>query len=67
MAIKVEKINNFYHSYSDEGYRIRQVDTGLVYDDAMDVEQKEYEETEEKIMSEEVDFVHGDFIPNNVE
>ena len=49
MAIVQEKINGFIHTYSDEKYRIKQVETGLIYDDAMDVEKKEYVETEEKI------------------
>lgn len=49
MAIIQEEINGFIHTYSDEKYRIRQVETGLIYDDAMDVEKKEYVETEEKI------------------
>ena len=44
-----EEISGFIHTYSDEKYRIRQVETGLIYDDAMDVEKKEYVETEEKI------------------
>ena len=44
-----EEINGFIHTYSDEKYRIKQVETGLIYDDAMDIEKKEYVETEEKI------------------
>ena len=49
MAIIQEEINGFIHTYSDEKFRIKQVETGLIYDDAMDVEQKEYVETDEKI------------------
>ena len=49
MAIVQEEINGFIHTYSDEKFKIKQVETGIVYGDAMDVEQKEYVETEEKI------------------
>lgn len=40
-----------YRTYSDEGYRIKQVETGNVYDEAIDVEDANYtyEETTEKI------------------
>ena len=42
---------NLYRTYSDENYKIRQVETGVIYDEAIDVEGAEYtyEETEEKI------------------
>lgn len=42
---------NLYKTYSDENYRIRQIETGAIYDEAIDVENAEYtyEETEEKI------------------
>lgn len=37
--------------YSDEGYKIRQVETGIIYEDAVDVLpcRYTYEETEEPI------------------
>ena len=40
-----------YRTYSDEDYRILQVETGQVFDEAIDVETSNYtyEETEEKI------------------
>lgn len=40
-----------YRTYSDENYKIRQIETGIIYDEAIDVENAEYtyEETEEKI------------------
>lgn len=40
-----------YRTYSDEEYRIRQIETGNIYDEAIDVEDAAYtyEETEEKI------------------
>ena len=39
-----------YRTYSDEDYRILQVETGQVFDEAIDVETSNYtyEETEEK-------------------
>lgn len=42
---------NLYRTYSDENYRIRQIETNTVYDEAIDVENAvyTYEETEEKI------------------
>lgn len=42
---------NLYRTYSNENYKIRQIETDLVYDEAIDVEGAEYtyEETEEKI------------------
>lgn len=49
MAIVQEEINGFIHTYSDEKFRIKQVETGIIYADAMDIEKKEYVETDEKI------------------
>lgn len=42
---------NLYRTYSDENYRIRQIETGAIYDEAIDVENATYtyEETDEKI------------------
>ena len=42
---------NLYRTYSDEGYKIRQVQTGIVYDEAIDVEEAKYTyiETDEKV------------------
>lgn len=41
----------FIKTYSDEGYTIRQIETGDIYGEAIDLVQypKEYEETDEKI------------------
>ena len=38
-------------TYSDSGYRIRQIDTGIIYDSAVDIvsTDHQYEETDEKI------------------
>ena len=42
---------NLYRTYSDEGYKIKQVETGNIYDEAIDVEDASYtyEEIEEKV------------------
>lgn len=44
-----------YRTYSDENYKIRQIETGIIYDEAIDVENAEYtyEETNEKIETSE--------------
>lgn len=46
---------NLYRTYSDEGYRLRQIETGSIYDEAIDVETANYtyEETDQKIEVEE--------------
>ena len=40
-----------YRTYSDEEYKIKQLETGNIYDEAIDVENAPYtyEETDEKI------------------
>ena len=45
-----------YKTYSDENYRIQKVGTDEIYDKAIDVENTsfEYEETTEKIETEEI-------------
>lgn len=45
-----------YKTYSDENYRIRKVGTDEIYNEAIDVENTsfEYEETTEKIETEEI-------------
>ena len=42
---------NLYRTYSDEGFRIKQVETGNLYDEAIDVETAPYtyEETSDKV------------------
>ena len=42
---------NLYKFYSDDGFQIRQVETGAVYDETIDVETANftYEETEDKV------------------
>ena len=45
---------NLYKTYSDEGYRIKQIETSNVYDEAIDVEDAPYtyEETDMPIEKE---------------
>ena len=46
---------NLYHTYSDIGMKIRQIETGIEYNDAIDVEDLHtYEETENSIDEEEL-------------
>lgn len=48
---------NLYRTYSDDGHRIVQTDTGVVYDEAVDVENSGhiYAESEEMIEDELTD------------
>ena len=45
---------NLYRTYSDENYKILQLETGYIYDEAIDIESANYtyEETNEKIEEE---------------
>lgn len=42
---------NLIRTYSDEGFKIRQLPTGIIYDEAIDVDfaNYSYEETDEKV------------------
>ena len=42
---------NLYRTFSDEGYKIKQHPTGIIYDEAIDVENANfsYTETDEKV------------------
>ena len=55
---------NLYRTYSDEQFKIRQIETGNIYDEAIDVENTNYtyEETDIKIEIEEntEEFVEGE-------
>ena len=48
---------NLFITYSNEGYMIKQVETGIVYNEAIDIESANYtyEETDEKIESETIE------------
>lgn len=45
---------NLYKTYSDAGFYIKQIETGNIYDEAIDIETSNYtyEETNEKIEAE---------------
>lgn len=47
---------NLYKTYSNEGYKIHKLNSEEIYDEAIDVENApyEYEETTEKIETEEI-------------
>lgn len=49
---------DMYKTYSDLNLKIRQIETGNIYDEAIDLESHNftYEETEEPIEDEEVDY-----------
>lgn len=49
--IKTEDLGNRIRHYSDAGFKIRQIETGVLYDDAVDVLpcRYTYEETAEPI------------------
>lgn len=52
MAIIVERLegfNDLIRTYSDSGYKIRQDQTGIIYDDAVDVDYAGYTYTETDI------------------
>ena len=52
--IITETIGDRIHTYSDTGMKIKQEQTGIIYDDAMDVPEKgyTYTETNEPIQTE---------------
>ena len=45
---------DLYRTYSDEGYKIRKKRTDEIYDEAVDVQEFEYEETDKKIEEMEI-------------
>lgn len=49
--IKTENLENRIRHYSDAGFKLRQIETGVLYDDAVDVLpcKYTYEETDEPI------------------
>jgi len=47
--IKAEQIGDRVHTYSDAGMKILQVETGIVYEDALDVPTSGYTYTETDI------------------
>ena len=59
---------NLYITYSDKGYPIRQIETGVIYEDAVDVEGAPYtyeefiEETDEEIENAEEEISAEEFM-----
>jgi hypothetical protein len=55
-VIITETIGDRIHTYSDTGMKIKQDQTGIIYDDAMDVPEKGYTyiETDEPIQTEDL-------------
>ena len=55
MALVTEDLDKFIHTYSDAGMMIKQLDTGILYVDAMDLKEyaHEYEETDEPIKTDD--------------
>ena len=55
--IQTEMIGDRVHTYSDAGMKIRQEQTGIVYEDAMDVPEAgyTYTETDEPVSEVDID------------
>lgn len=62
--IKTEYIDNRIRHYSDSGFRILQNETGIVYDDAVDVLpcKYTYTETDEPIPAETTEATEADYL-----
>ena len=63
MIISEQLENNRIRHYSDSGFRILQNETGIVYDDAVDVMpcQYTYSETDEQIESGDTEATEADY------
>ena len=53
---------NLYKTYSDEGYRIKQIETSNVYDEAIDVEDAPYTYEETDMPIEEENATEEDYL-----
>ena len=53
---------NLYRTYSDEGYRIKQIETSNVYDEAIDVEDTPYTYEETDMLIEEENATEEDYL-----
>ena len=53
---------NLYKTYSDEGYRIKQIETSNVYDEAIDIEDAPYTYEETDIPIEEEKATEEDYL-----
>jgi hypothetical protein len=63
MIISEQLENNRIRHYSDSGFRILQNETGIVYDDAVDVMpcRYTYSETEERIEDGDIEATEADY------
>lgn len=53
---------NLYRTYSDEGYRIKQIDTSDVYNEAIDIEDAPYTYEETDMLIEEENATEEDYL-----
>lgn len=53
---------NLYKTYSDEGYRIKQIETSNVYDEAIDIEDAPYTYEETDMLIEEENATEEDYL-----
>lgn len=53
---------NLYRTYSDQGYRIKQIETSNVYDEAIDVEDAPYTYEETDMLIEEENATEEDYL-----
>ena len=53
---------NLYRTYSDEGYRIKQIETENVYDEAIDIEDAPYTYEETDMPIEEENATEEDYL-----
>lgn len=47
------KVGKLYRTYSDSNYKIEQIETGNIYDEAVDIENAQYTYKETNILIEE--------------
>ena len=65
--IKTETRGDLVYTYSDEGYLIRQIETGRIYGEAYDVPNRfTYEETSEKAETSEEETADSEETKENV-
>ena len=57
MIIQKQLLDGRIYTYSDEGYKIRQIETGAIYYDVIDIPNTSYtyQETDELIDNDELD------------
>ena len=53
---------NLYKTYSDNNYRIKQIETGNIYDEAIDIENAPYTYEETDMLIEEENATEQDYL-----